>query len=117
VQVIWQLALLIQLAVYYCLDGYNADFITLHVACNETNWLHYLSSVYSVTIPLHVSGLLVDHHQEVAIYIYIYAIVRVVRLKANSHIPCRTHAFPLPCRAAKSLDCVFSIGFTQCGRV
>jgi hypothetical protein len=27
--------------------------------CNETNLMHYLSSVYSVTIPLHVSGLLV----------------------------------------------------------
>jgi hypothetical protein len=27
--------------------------------------MHYLSSVYSVTIPLHVSGLLVAHHQEV----------------------------------------------------
>jgi hypothetical protein len=31
--------------------------------------MHYLSSVYSVTIPLHVSGLLVAHHQEVAMYI------------------------------------------------
>jgi hypothetical protein len=31
--------------------------------------MHYLSSVYSVTIPLHVSGLLVAHHQEAAIYI------------------------------------------------
>jgi hypothetical protein len=38
-------------------------------ACNETNLLHYLSSVYSVTIPLHVSGLLVAHHQEVAMYL------------------------------------------------
>jgi hypothetical protein len=35
---------------------------------NETNLMHYLSSVYSVTIPLHVSGLLVAHHQEVAMY-------------------------------------------------
>jgi hypothetical protein len=32
--------------------------------------MHYLSSVYSVTIPLHVSGLLVAHHQEVTMYIY-----------------------------------------------
>jgi hypothetical protein len=31
--------------------------------------MHYLSSVYSVTIPLHVSGLLVAHHQEVTMYI------------------------------------------------
>jgi hypothetical protein len=34
-------------------------------AGNETNLMHYLSSVYSVTIPLKVSGLLVAHHQEV----------------------------------------------------
>jgi hypothetical protein len=27
-------------------------------ACNETKLVHYLSSVYSVTITLHVSGLL-----------------------------------------------------------
>jgi hypothetical protein len=38
-------------------------------ACNETNLKHYLSSVYSVTIPVHVSGLLVAHHEEVTMYI------------------------------------------------
>jgi hypothetical protein len=38
-------------------------------ACNETNVTHYLSSVYWVTKPLHVSGFLVAHHQEVAMYI------------------------------------------------
>ena len=37
--------------------------------------------------------------------------------KADSHIPCRAHAVPLPCRAAKGLECVFPIWFTQCGRV
>jgi hypothetical protein len=37
--------------------------------CNDTNLMHYLSSVYWVTIPLHVSGLLVAHHQEVTMYI------------------------------------------------
>jgi hypothetical protein len=37
-------------------------------ACNETNLTHYLSSVYWVTIPLHVSGFIVAHHQEVAMY-------------------------------------------------
>jgi hypothetical protein len=31
--------------------------------------MHYLSSVYSVTIPLHVSGPLVAHHQEITMYI------------------------------------------------
>jgi hypothetical protein len=32
--------------------------------------MHYLSYVYSVTKSLHVSGLLVAHHQEVTMYIY-----------------------------------------------
>ena len=31
--------------------------------------------------------------------------------------PCRPHAAPLPCRAAKGLECVFPIWFTQCGCV
>ena len=30
---------------------------------------------------------------------------------------CRAHAVPLPCRAAKGLECVFPTWFTQCGRV
>ena len=38
-------------------------------------------------------------------------------LKADSHIACRAHAVPLLCRAAKGLECVFPIWFTQCGRV
>jgi len=29
--------------------------------------------------------------------------------KADSHIACRAHAAPLPCRAAKGLECVFPI--------
>jgi hypothetical protein len=39
------------------------------------------------------------------------------KLKADSHIACRAHAVPLPCRAAKGLESVFPIWFTQCGRV
>jgi hypothetical protein len=38
-------------------------------ACNENNLIRYLSSVCWVTTPLHVSGLLVAHLQEVAMYI------------------------------------------------
>jgi len=30
-------------------------------------------------------------------------------IKADSHISCRAHAVPLPCRAAKDLECVFPI--------
>jgi hypothetical protein len=42
--------------------------ITIY-ACNETNLMHCLSSIYSVTIPVNVSGLLAAHHQEVTMYI------------------------------------------------
>jgi hypothetical protein len=38
-------------------------------ACIETNLMHYLSPVYSATIHLHVSGLLVTQRQEVTMYI------------------------------------------------
>jgi hypothetical protein len=37
-------------------------------ARSETNLVHKLSSVCSVSTPLHVSGLLVIHHQEAAMY-------------------------------------------------
>jgi hypothetical protein len=38
-------------------------------------------------------------------------------LRADSHIPWRSHAVPLPCRSAKGLDCDFPIWYTPCGRV
>jgi hypothetical protein len=43
------------------------------------------------------------HHQQ--------QLVAVLR-RIHTH-----HAVPLPCRSTKGLDCVFSIWFTQCGRV
>jgi hypothetical protein len=59
-------------------------------ACNETNLMHYLSSVYSVTIPLHVSGLLVAHHQEVKMYIcnkwYVLYVLVDSQLPADSQL-------------------------------
>jgi hypothetical protein len=39
------------------------------------------------------------------------------KVKVDSHMTCRAHAVPLPCRAAKGLECVFPIWFTLCGRV
>ena len=39
------------------------------------------------------------------------------RFTHSMPFPCRAHAVPLPCRAAKCLECVFPIWFTQCGRV
>ena len=38
-------------------------------------------------------------------------------VKADSHTACCARAVPLPCRAAKGLECVFPIWFTQCGCV
>ena len=52
-------------------------------------------------------------------YLYLSPRLRMnwaVLLKADSHIACRAHAVPLPCRATKCLECVFPILFTQCGR-
>jgi hypothetical protein len=43
-------------------------------ACNKTNLMHYLSSVYSVTMPVHVLGMLFANHQEVTMYT-VYATV------------------------------------------
>ena len=34
------------------------------------------------------------------------------RCKADSHIACRAHAFPLPCRAAKGLECLSHLIYT-----
>ena len=45
-----------------------------------------------------------------------YAVIQNC-IKDDSHITCRAHAVPLPWPAAKGLECVFSIWFTQCGRV
>jgi hypothetical protein len=49
---------------------FPSEIIICINACYETNFMLYLSSVYSVTMPLHVSDLLVAHHQEVAMYIW-----------------------------------------------
>jgi hypothetical protein len=54
---------------YRKMDESHVSKGVFYYACNETSLMHYLSSVYSVTISLHVSGLLVAHHQEVTMYI------------------------------------------------
>jgi hypothetical protein len=60
VQCIWQCAPCFFMFGWACI---------LKCVCNETNLMHYLFSVYWVAILLHVSDLLVAHHQEVAMYI------------------------------------------------
>jgi hypothetical protein len=54
---------------HLCTTFMPDGFQHLLYSCNETNLMHFLSAVYSVTIPLHVLGLLVAHHQEVTMYI------------------------------------------------
>jgi hypothetical protein len=53
----------------------------------------------------------------VRILLMVWKFVTSFFVKADSHIACRAHVVPLPCRAAKRLECVFPIWFTQCGRV
>jgi hypothetical protein len=81
--------------------------LTLHldICLNETNLTHYLCSVYSVTIFLHVSGLLVAHHEEVILYIWDkWYVVCLCRLSAGpdwngkSSIPPR----PANCRLRRT---------------
>ena len=52
-------------------------------------------------------------------YVEIFHVHRLPkgRFTHSMPCPCRAHAVPLPCRAAKSLEYVFPIWFTQCGRV
>jgi hypothetical protein len=85
---------LITKALQYCRTPYIM-FCWLYIlkySCNETNLMHYLSSVYSVTVPVHVSGLLVAHHQEIAMYIcdnwyvlYVLVAVNGPSRPADSH--------------------------------
>jgi hypothetical protein len=59
-------------------------------ACNETTIYTYLQFVYSVTIPLHVSGLLVAQHQEVTMYVCNnwYVLYALVDCRLNiQHVP------------------------------
>ena len=42
----------------------KAEYL-ISIRVMETNLMHYLSSVYFVIQPLHVSGISVAHHQEV----------------------------------------------------
>jgi hypothetical protein len=49
------------------------DRASRYIRVMKTNLNHYLSSVYFIIQPLHVSGIFVTHHQEIyRIYIYMY---------------------------------------------
>jgi hypothetical protein len=74
---------------YYTASIVHALVIWKH-APNETNLMLYLFSVYSVTIPLHVSGLLVAYHQEVTMYVcdnwYVLYVLVDCRRPADSQL-------------------------------
>jgi hypothetical protein len=44
----------------------------------KTNQMHYLSLIYFVNQPLHVSGMFIAHHQEV-FTVYVQQLVRGIR--------------------------------------
>jgi hypothetical protein len=77
--------------------SYSATLTADHTvrACNETNLMHYASPIYSVTIPLHVSGLLVAHHQKVTMYIcnkwYVLYVLVNCKLAADSQLKRTTY--------------------------
>ena len=54
------------------------DCAAWYICVIKTNLMHYLSSVYFVSQPLHVLGIFVAHHQEYntyqLLYIYIYTV-------------------------------------------
>jgi hypothetical protein len=66
----FHMRLVVRLMIFIASDRNIVD--TPQYACNETNWMQLHSSVYLVTV-MHASTLLVSHHQEVTMYVYIYA--------------------------------------------
>jgi hypothetical protein len=44
----------------------------------QTNLVHYLPLIYFIIQPLHVSGVFIDHHQEV-FTVYVQQLVRIIR--------------------------------------
>jgi hypothetical protein len=52
----------------------------LKIVVMKANLMHYLSLMYFVNQPLHVSGLFIAHHQEV-FTVYVQQLVRVIRLR------------------------------------
>jgi hypothetical protein len=45
----------------------------------KTNWMYYLSLIYFIKQPLHVSGAFIAHHQEV-FTVYVQQLLGVLRL-------------------------------------
>jgi len=67
------------------------------------------AAVSLVTIPTTLSLMAVQSQHDVIIPRIRSPLKQRPSVKAYSHIACRAHAVPLPCRAAKGLECVFPI--------
>jgi hypothetical protein len=82
-------------------------------------FLYFLPSIHSVLFNYNQGQIYIvyisSNSWQNTVTVVTTAILRYV--KADTHIACRAHAVPLPCRAAKGLECVFPIWFTQYGRV
>jgi len=65
------------------------DRASRYICVIKTNLMHYLSSVYFVSQPLHVSGIFVAHHQEVyyihTLYIHLNPANRQSTKKHNTY--------------------------------
>jgi uncharacterized membrane protein YecN with MAPEG domain len=50
----------------------NFVLLTVHldISVVKTNQMHYVSFIYFVSQPLHVSGMFIAHHQAVFTYMY-----------------------------------------------
>jgi hypothetical protein len=87
-----------------------------------SSWFYYRKKIYGLlmsvddcrckTMHLYCQQMNIKSKEKYAIAPTIFG-----SFKADSHIACRAHAVPLPCRAAKGLECVFPTWFTQWGRV
>ena len=92
------------------------NFLPLIYGLTPSDWLPFLR--LPLPIPLNLMG----------ISYFIYAFLSYVRFSGTQGLckgrfthsmpfQCWAHAVPLPCLAAKDLERVFPIWFTQCGRV
>jgi hypothetical protein len=72
----------------------------------------------SLTLTVDFLHVMYIKDKQTLVFNYIFDLLWTVRgsplssvafCKADSHIACRVHAVPMPCRAAKGLDCVFPI--------
>jgi hypothetical protein len=78
-------------------------------------WLHHIFTNYLINGEI-FGNILLNTNCVFWFSLQLLSVTFVI-LKADSHRACRAHAVSLQWLAAKGLECVFPIWFTQCGRV